>query len=156
MGSASPGSCSNGKRKSRGHEATQGRMASPPSGPTADGSGHQQSEHETFLNHCSVTFALRKIPVCLLLPYFSKENKHLCTQLLVVILCPCIKRPDLRPEHFTFHCLFSSESSSFPKEKQKIWKREEEVNCKKKWKRKLDKNCEGKREEKWAGKLDEK
>jgi hypothetical protein len=43
-----------------------------------------------------------------LLLYFSKENKNLCTQLLVLILCPCVKRPDLHPEHFTIHCLFSS------------------------------------------------
>jgi hypothetical protein len=48
VGSASPGSCFNGNRKLEGMEATQGRTASPHSGHTADGSGHQQSEHEAF------------------------------------------------------------------------------------------------------------
>ncbi len=106
-----------------------------------------------------MTFALRKIPVCVLLPYFSKEKKHLCTQLPVLILCPCVKRSDLRPEHFTFQCLFSFPFHlnlppllPFPKEKQKDLEKGRGSELQKE----VEKKCEGKREEKWAGKLDEK
>ncbi len=85
LGFMSPDYCFSCSRNLEGIEATQGRTASPCSGWTAEGSGHQQREHEAFEIIVLLYFPLHKIPgVGFCFISFRKINVFNCVHLSFV------------------------------------------------------------------------